>query len=77
MDILSALWTAFSGFLESVLPVSPFAKYIDAFSSLPFLGYLNWFIPVKECLIIFATYLAAVALYYLYSIILRWLRAIS
>ena len=45
-----------SGFLElmnkfgdkviSVLPTSPFAKYISMFENLPYLGILNWFIPV-------------------------------
>lgn len=77
MDILSGLWGSFSGFLEKVLPLSPFSKFLNYFSNIPFLGYLNWFIPVKDCLTIFVAYLGAVALFYLYSIILRWIKAIG
>ena len=77
MDLLSGLWGVFSGFLENVLPMSPFSKFLNYFASLPFLGYLNWFIPVKPCLMIFVSYLGAVALFYLYSIILRWIKAIG
>lgn len=61
----------------SVLPLSPFAPYIDQFAALPFLGYLNWFIPVGTLLKIGTAWLTAIGLYYLYSVIMRWIKLIS
>ena len=40
------LITAFASVLTSVLPLSPFQQYIKAFAGLPYLGILNWFIPI-------------------------------
>ena len=77
MDILSSLWGGFGSLISKILPLSPFSKYINQLSGLPYLGYLNWFIPIGTILTIFATYLGAVAIYYLYTIILRWVRAIE
>lgn len=77
MDMLSGLWGKFSGFLKGVLPLSPFRQFLNSFADIPFLGYLNWFIPVRDILIVFSAWLSAVALYYFYSIIMRWLKVIG
>lgn len=77
MDILSTLWDNFSGMLASILPKSPFQQFIGNFKDIPYLNYLNWFIPIGDILSIFAVYLTCVTLYYLYSIILRWIRALE
>lgn len=77
MDMLSGLWDSFSGVLMEVLPVSPFRQFLDSFADIPFLGYLNWFVPVRDILIVFSAWLGAVSLYYLYSIIMRWLKVIG
>lgn len=63
--------------LLSLLPLSPFTEIISALGSMPFLGYLNWFIPVGTFLKIGSAWLAAIALYYLYSVIARWVKLIS
>ena len=34
----------------SLLPLSPFKEFIDKLEDIPFLGYLNYFIPVGTCL---------------------------
>ncbi|WP_031389641.1 hypothetical protein [Kineothrix alysoides] len=60
-----------------VMPVSPFSRYIDSLASLPYLGYLNWFIPVKNFLAIGGAWLVSIFLWYFYGIILRWLKAIE
>lgn len=60
-----------------VLPLSPFADLIDQFSELPFLGYLNWFFPVRGCLAVMAAWLAAITAFYLYSVIARWVKLIG
>ena len=36
----------FGAIILSVLPTSPFDKYLDSLGNLDYLGYLNWFIPV-------------------------------
>lgn len=77
MDGLSEIFNTFAALLASVLPTSPFQEYIQAFVPPDWLGYLNWFIPVSSLLGIFAAWLSAVALFYLYSIIMRWVRAID
>lgn len=60
-----------------LLPLSPFTQYIEKLKDMPFLGYLNWFIPIKELLIIGASWLGVIGLFYLYSIVLRWVKAIE
>lgn len=63
--------------LLSLLPLSPFTEIISSLSSLPFLGYLNWFIPIGMLLKIGSAWLAAIGVYYLYSVIARWVKLIS
>lgn len=61
----------------SKLPLSPFAETISALGSMPFLGYLNWFFPIGTFLKIGSAWLAAIGVYYLYSVIARWIKLIS
>lgn len=71
---------AFNGLIEAIiaiLPTSPFAEFISEFASLPFLGYLNWFFPVHECLVVMTAWLGAIALFYVYSIVMRWVKMIG
>lgn len=67
----------FLSMLLSVFPKSPFRETIEQFASLPYLGYLNWFIPVGEMVAIGMLWLTAIGLYYLYSVIARWVKLIS
>lgn len=71
---------AFKGLISNVvssLPTSPFAPFLSEFSNLPFLGYLNWFFPVRACLTVMAGWLAAVAAFYILSVIARWVKLIG
>ncbi len=71
---------AFGGLLQSLislLPLSPFAPVLQQFQQLPFLGYLNWFFPVRGCLTVMAGWLLAVAVFYSYSVIARWVKLIG
>lgn len=71
------LVTKFFSWVIGLLPKSPFQSYIKAVGNIPYLAELNWFVPVPQLLAIGAAWLAAISLYYLYSIILRWIRAIQ
>lgn len=67
-------------FLSSVLellPKSPFAQYIDACERLPYLGMLNWFLPVSSMISIGQAWLVSIGLFYICSIVLRWIKVIS
>lgn len=71
---------AFKGLISSIvqlLPASPFAPFLAQFAQLPYLGYLNWFIPVRGCLQVMAAWLTAVTLFYLYSVVARWVKLIG
>ncbi len=67
-------------FLQAVLslfPLSPFRETIDTLAALPFLGYLNWFVPVAEMVAIGLVWLTAIGVYYAWSVIARWIKVIS
>lgn len=61
----------------SFLPYSPFAGVLDAIETLPFLNYLNWFIPVSTFVAIGELWLVAIGTYYLYLFVMRWLKVVA
>jgi hypothetical protein len=69
--------TQFLDTVMKLLPLSPFIRYIDALATLPYLRYLNWFIPIPSFIVIGQAWLVAIGLYYIYSIVLRWVKAIK
>lgn len=77
MDMLESLWELFGEKIYEVLPVSPFQPYLEQMSGLPHLGYLNWFFPIGPALKIMAAWLTVVGTYYMYSVLLRWLKVIG
>lgn len=64
-------------YIVSVLPVSPFRGVADAIIGMPYLGWLNWVVPVGDMLRVMAVWLAAISVYYLYSVLMRWVRVID
>lgn len=67
-------------FLQAVLslfPLSPFQEVIQELGSLPYLGYINWFVPIGDFVKIGTVWLTAIAVYYAWSIIARWIKLIS
>lgn len=66
--------------LYNVLPHSPFKDVVFALEGddlQTILGYLNWVCPIGLMLDSFSLFLGAISSYYIYSIILRWIRAID
>lgn len=64
------------GILYSVLPPSPFTiMQKSEFSSL--ISQINYFLPVYEFVAILETWLLAIAVFYVYSIFARWLKAVQ
>lgn len=73
----SEIFNALAAAIVSVLPSSPFADAIASFKDLPYLGWLNWFIPVGTCIKIAGAWLVAIGLFYVYSIAMRWVKMIG
>lgn len=70
------IFDEFGSWLLEVLPTSPFRGWLDSFRGrfFPFLGYLNYFVPIRDFINILGAFLAVVAVFYLYSIIMRWVK---
>jgi len=64
------------GVICSILPTSPF-KLLDNSPIADLLPGLNYFVPVKEMLDITSAWLVTIGLYYIYQIVLRWIKAID
>lgn len=62
--------------ITGLLPQSPFKGLQLAFDS-KLLGYINYYVPIKEAVDILVAWGAAILLWYAYSIILRWVKAIE
>lgn len=74
---MEELLNKFLHVIVSLLPLSPFAEPIAALANLPYLGYINYFFPVGDCVKIGVAWVTAIGVYYLYSVIARWLKLIA
>ena len=83
MDIINACISAIGGFLNSILglmPRTPFSQetingIIAPLS--PYLGSLNWLIPIPTLVGILLAWCTAIGTYYIVSLGLRWIKAIQ
>ena len=64
-------------FLLQFLPVSPFRRAIDLVGEIPYMEEIAWFIPIEEIILILMWWGSAIAIYYGYMIVLRWVKAID
>lgn len=61
-----------------LLPNTPFnVDNINTLAISEYLGYLNWILPLDNILIITISWLAAISVYYVYQIVMRWIKAIE
>ena len=77
MSAMKEILNLFLNWVLNLLPTSPFTSFIKACSDIPYLGWLNWFLPVGQCIAIAEAWLVAIGVFYMYSVILRWVRAIT
>lgn len=77
LEFMTELLNKFASMILSVLPHSPIQIYLASFSELPYLGWLNWFFPVSACIKIGEAWLVAISLFYIYQVILRWVKVID
>lgn len=77
--ILSLIGTVLS-LIVSVLPNSPFEGIVSFANSSgisEYLGYLAWLIPIGYIFDVTALWVTCVSLYYLYSLVMRWIKMIE
>lgn len=77
LAFMKELLDKFLSLLISLFPMSPFLPAIQDLGELPYLSYINWFIPIGDFLQIGVVWGAAVGVYYLYSVVARWIKLIS
>lgn len=56
----------------TLLPESPFQSYISFFADIPYLNYLNWFVPISDIIAFFEVWLACIVIYYGDMVVLRF-----
>lgn len=64
----------------SIFPESPLQPLIQSLRGsgvADVLGYVNWFVPIGTMIGILTGWLACIAAYYVYQIILRWIKVIE
>lgn len=80
MDLFNAVMDIINtalNYIFSFLPEDPFLSIINELGSIPAVQYVNYFVPVDKILAITVIWLGAIATFYLYQIILRWIKAID
>ena len=73
--LINALGAVLSA-VVSVLPKSPF-QFVENSQFADLLAKINYFIPIYEFISILELWIVAVGVYYLYSIVARWLKMID
>lgn len=79
-DALSSGLTDLAKKIISFFPADPIQGAVAAAGNGPvgqWLGILNWFVPVGTILSILELWLSAIAVYYIYQIVLRWVKVIE
>ena len=76
---LTSAVTAMVGKVLSFLPDSPFLvlQNMSNTDMYKWIKWVNWFIPISSFISILEAWLVGIGLYYLYQIVLRWLKAIE
>ncbi len=79
MDSLTDSLVSFAVSVIELFPTSPFTILNELSNSefYEWLQMLNWFIPVGTFVSILEGWLTCVAVYYVYQIILRWVKVIE
>lgn len=59
------------------LPDSPFLVFVVYVKNMPFLGLINYFLPISECLAILQAWAACIAIFYSYQLVMRLVQMIE
>lgn len=78
VSILNGLINAIANVLNAILmllPNSPF--HFDEVLAKEYMGYISFFVPVKQMLVIGSAWLLAILTYYAIHTILRWIKVLE
>lgn len=78
--MMDMLFSFSRDWIYSILPLDPFKDTIAGLSSGKIaegLSWLNWFIPVGDFVGILLIWVTCIATYYVYTVVLRWLKVIE
>ncbi len=76
LEKLGSLLMSALTWVVQFLPDSPF-QVINNSDVQSFMGTLNWILPMSQIVAELQLWITAVAVYYVYQIVLRWIRAID
>lgn len=78
-DTLSDALVDFAVSVIELFPASPFTILDELSNSevYEWLRMVNWFVPIGTFVGIFEAWLSGVAIYYIYQIVLRWIKVIE
>ena len=78
-DALTNGLVSFAVSVVELFPESPFVILDDLSNTVVYewLQYLNWFIPINTFVGILEAWLVCVGLYYVYQVVLRWVKVIE
>lgn len=83
MPFLSGLTDSLVAFAVSIIeifPESPFRGAIESVQDseiITILQYVNYILPIQQMITIFSMWIVGVALYYVYQLVLRWIKVID
>lgn len=80
LNLLQSIIDGFATILMTIivaLPSSPFTGLYNLSMDSTFLGYLAWLFPVSEIIALLQAWGVSVGAFYLYMIVLRWIKAIE
>lgn len=78
-DALNDALVSFAVSVIELFPASPFLVLDELSNSQVYewLRFLNWFVPVGTFVSILEAWLSGIAIYYVYQIVLRWVKVIE
>ena len=73
------LFAAVLKLVISFLPNSPFLELSRVYdvSISKYMPYLSWLLPIKSMLFILISWLGCMLIYYIYSVVMRWIKLID
>lgn len=80
--IINTIIWLFASVLNLVLSILPNSPFLDLsrtydISVAKYMPYLSWFLPIKSMLGILIAWLGCMLIYYIYSVVMRWIKLID
>ncbi len=77
MDALLKSLSSVAASVLEFLPDSPFHEWLTNLAEIPYLKYLNYFVPISDFLVLLGVWGVAVGMFYAVSAVLRFVGAID